>query len=80
MIDKNIYLDRDIDSAVRVIGKTDVHGLRTPKINYQFKLVDEIMVIVASNEKGKMRITPDTIDMVKKEISIQGKTYKYMEE
>lgn len=78
-MEKKIILDKDIKVAVRELGKAGVFGIKRKKINYQLQIPCGVLVIVASNSKGKIEITPDSVDTVKKEIRIQGQVYKYKE-
>lgn len=78
-MEKKIILDKDIKVAVRELGKVGVFGIKSKKIDYQLQISCGVLVIVASNSKGKIEITPDSVDTVKKEIRIQGQVYKYKE-
>lgn len=75
----NISLNRDIDIAIKILGKPKFFIFNRKKLEYQFQIVEGILKIRAKNRTGEVFITPNSVDMVKKRICIQNQVYRYEE-
>lgn len=75
----NISLNRDIDTAIKILGKPKFFIFKSKKLNYRFQMVEGILKIRAKNRVGEVYITPNSVDMVTNKIRIKNQIYRYEE-